>query len=95
MMGLNDATAGRMLLRFTGRFGQQPEFWSAPDCAARIRVPVLLVHDRGDDVIPFAHSEQLLAALPQARLHAIQGLGHSGALRDAGTIEVICQELEP
>lgn len=94
MLGLNDTTAGHMLRGFTKRFGQQPEFWSAPDCAARIHIPVLLVHDRDDDVIPFEHSSKLLEVLPQARMWATQGLGHSGLLRDATTIELICRELE-
>ena len=47
--------------------------WSATAHAADITVPVLLIHDRDDDVIPFAHSEQLLAVLP-----ACKAAGHPG-----------------
>ncbi|MEO8308663.1 MAG: alpha/beta fold hydrolase [Pseudomonadota bacterium] len=94
MLGLNAATARHLLHRFTDRFHRQPDGWIAAACAANIHVPVLLIHDRDDDVIPFAHAQQLLAALPQARLLATQGLGHSGSLRDAATIEQICRELE-
>jgi pimeloyl-ACP methyl ester carboxylesterase len=93
MLGLNATTTRHVLARFADRFGDPPETWSAVDCAAGIRIRVLLVHDRDDDVVPFAHSEQLLARLPQARLHVTQGLGHSGMLRDASTISAICQEL--
>ncbi len=93
MLNLNAATARHLLVRFTDRFHQQPESWSATALAARIQVPVLLIHDRDDDVIPFAQSEQLLAVLPHARMLATQGLGHSGMLRDTATIAEICKEL--
>jgi pimeloyl-ACP methyl ester carboxylesterase len=94
MLGLNAQTARHLLARFTDRFHQQPDAWSATAIAGNIHIPVLLVHDREDDVIPFAHSEQLLAVLPHARLLATQGFGHSGLLRDAATITQICRELE-
>jgi pimeloyl-ACP methyl ester carboxylesterase len=94
MLDLNATTARHLLARFTDRFHQRPESWSASAFAANIRVPVLLLHDRDDDVIPFAQSEQLLAALPNASLHVTQALGHSGLLRDAATIAEICKELE-
>jgi ribosomal protein S18 acetylase RimI-like enzyme len=94
MLDLHPAAARHLQARFMARFQQQPESWSATARAASIRVPTLLIHDRDDDVIPFAHSEHLLAVLPHARLRATQGLGHSGMLRDAATIAEICKELE-
>jgi pimeloyl-ACP methyl ester carboxylesterase len=94
MLQLNASTARHLLARFMDRFQRQPESWSATASAAHIHVPVLLVHDRDDDVIPFAHSQKLLGALPRASLHATQGLGHSGMLRDAATIARICEELD-
>jgi pimeloyl-ACP methyl ester carboxylesterase len=94
MLGLNAQTARHLRAQFTYRFHRQPNAWSATAVAISIQIPVLLVHDRQDDVIPFAHSEQLLAVLPRARLLATQGLGHSGLLRDAATITQICRELE-
>jgi pimeloyl-ACP methyl ester carboxylesterase len=93
MLDLNEATARHLLARFTDRFHQQPGSWSATAHAGELRIPVLLIHDRDDDVIPFAHGEQLLALLPNARLLPTQGLGHSGMLRDAPTIAEICKEL--
>jgi pimeloyl-ACP methyl ester carboxylesterase len=94
MLDLHPAAARHLQARFMDRFHRQPESWSATAPAANIQIPVLLIHDRDDDVIPFAHSEQLLAVLPRARLLATQGLGHSGMLRDAATIAAICKELE-
>jgi pimeloyl-ACP methyl ester carboxylesterase len=92
-LGLRDATTRHLLARFTSRFKKGPEGWSAAAIAANIGTPVLLVHDRDDDVVPFAHSQQLLKSLPQARLHETTGLGHSGMLRDAAAVSFITREL--
>ena len=42
----------------------------------RIRAPTVVVHGRDDLLVPFACGEQLAAAIPGARLHAIDGMGH-------------------
>jgi len=48
---------------------------------ARIDVPLTFVHGRADSVIPFKHSEQLLAAAKQPkRLIAVEGAQHMQAL---------------
>ncbi len=47
---------------------------------------VLVLHDEGDEIIPFAEGKQIVAAWPGARLHATRGLGHNRILRDAGVI---------
>jgi len=93
MIGLRDATTRHLLSRFNSRFQKGPEAWSAAAIAAGINAPVLLIHDREDDVVPFAHGQRLLKVLPQARLHETSGLGHSGMLRDAATASLINQEL--
>ena len=44
---------------------------------AAIGVPVLMVHGRDDQVVPWqVSSAQLLALLPDARLHVLSGCGH-------------------
>lgn len=45
--------------------------------AARIRGPMLLLHGSRDPLIPTAHSEQIRAVAPQARLLLIEGAGHN------------------
>ena len=93
MIGLGAATTKHLLSRFTSRFQKGPEAWSASSAAVGIHTPVLLIHDRDDDVAPFAHSQRLLEVLPNARLYATTQLGHSGMLRDAATVSIISQEL--
>lgn len=43
---------------------------------AEIRVPALVIHGTEDPVLPFAHAEALLEALPDARLLPLHGSGH-------------------
>ncbi len=69
------------------RFGD--DWWrriSPMENAARLRLPALLVHDRGDRIVPAAEAEQLQACWPAARLALTRGLGHTRLLRDAEVV---------
>jgi uncharacterized protein len=48
------------------------------DVAAKLASiqPIVLVHSRDDEVVPFAHVELYAASLPQAILRAVDGRGH-------------------
>jgi pimeloyl-ACP methyl ester carboxylesterase len=48
---------------------------------------VLVLHDEGDEIIPFAEGQQIAAAWPGATLHATRGLGHNRILRDAAVVQ--------
>ena len=48
---------------------------------------VLVLHDEGDEMVPFAEGEQIVAAWPGAVLHATRGLGHNRILRDAEVVQ--------
>lgn len=94
MFRIGAATAVHLQHHFRQRFGVDPEFFAArPDNTLR-RLPTLLVHDRGDDIVPFVHSEGLLAAFTDARLLATEGLGHSALTRDTTTIGAIASFLD-
>jgi pimeloyl-ACP methyl ester carboxylesterase len=60
---------------------------------------LLVVHDRADREVPFAHGERLAAAWRQARLHATVGLGHRRILRDdrvvTETVEFVTHGVTP
>jgi pimeloyl-ACP methyl ester carboxylesterase len=59
-----------------------------------VRIPVLVVHDEEDNVAPLAQGHALAAAIPGARVLLTRGLGHSGGLRDATTIERVVAFLD-
>lgn len=58
--------------------------WSPIDSAAKITVPLVLMHDPGDPVVPFGQGQRLFAALGSKakELWEIKGGAHTGALAD-------------
>ncbi len=55
--------------------------------APALEVPLLVLHDRGDDEVPFEDGEELVRAWPGAELHMSEGLGHHRPLWTAGRVE--------
>jgi pimeloyl-ACP methyl ester carboxylesterase len=53
---------------------------------SRLALPGLVVHDRGDESVPFTEAEALVRGWRGAQLVATQGLGHRRVLGDAGIV---------
>ena len=69
-----------------------PVFWeelSVINMLGHLTIPIMLIHDRDDNEIPFDHALQIKATLPNAELIATGGLGHRRVLKDADVIERI------
>jgi fermentation-respiration switch protein FrsA (DUF1100 family) len=45
--------------------------------AARVQVPVLVVHGTNDTIVPYEMGKRLATTLPRARLITVQGGGHN------------------
>jgi pimeloyl-ACP methyl ester carboxylesterase len=73
--------------RFAGRLEQ---FTSVP-AATHIAARLLVVHDQGDDIVPFAHGHAVVDAVAGAKLLTTRSLGHSALTRDAATIDAIVE----
>jgi pimeloyl-ACP methyl ester carboxylesterase len=99
-LGIQAATRARLVGLFERRFRAGVESYASLPGAARIAAPLLLVHDSGDDIVPWAHSDQLqreaaaVAGDCTPRLLNTAGLGHSGLTRDAATIAQIADFLD-
>jgi pimeloyl-ACP methyl ester carboxylesterase len=93
MLALNEPTRADLHARFTAHFGRPAAAISTAAAAPSVRIPVLVVHDEDDNVAPFAQGAALASAIPHATLWRTQGLGHSGALRDADTIKRVVEFL--
>jgi pimeloyl-ACP methyl ester carboxylesterase len=93
ILGVSDDVAQRVRELYLARFGQAAGL-SSLQLAPQISMPVLLVHDRDDDVVPLSQAQEVLAALPRGLLHTTAGLGHSGLLRDKATVDAILSFLE-
>lgn len=57
-----------------------------PTLARGMTAPALIVHDRDDPDVPYAHGEEIAAAWPGAELLTTSGLGHRALLRDPDVI---------
>jgi pimeloyl-ACP methyl ester carboxylesterase len=53
---------------------------------AALTVPALIVHDRGDNEVPFHDAERLAARWPRSTLHGTERLGHRRILKDEEVI---------
>lgn len=86
VFGLSEATRAAMQKRIEAREGiLMPQF--EPEAVGpRIRVPTLVVHDRGDNINPFADGMAYSHAVRGAQLVATQGLGHRKLLKEAEVI---------
>ncbi len=93
MLGLKKPALAKLRQCFAARFGRPADAISVAAAAPHVRIPVLAVHDEEDNVAPFAQGAALAAAIPGATLCRTSGLGHSGALRDAATIERVVRFL--
>lgn len=91
LLRLSPATERALRARFRARFDADPSNYASLPGVGRIRAGLLLVHDRDDDIVPYAHSADLAARLPQARLLTTEGGGHSALTRDAATIARIVE----
>jgi pimeloyl-ACP methyl ester carboxylesterase len=72
--------------RFAERYGGPIEAYSVERFGRHIQIPVLLVHDKRDNMVGFEESDGILAHVPTARRLATSGLGHRAITRDAEVI---------
>jgi len=88
-LGLSETVVQRLRALFRARYGRNPEDYSAAQVAARIRVPVLLVHGADDEVVPVSHAERITRLLERVQLHVVPQLNHSAPLRDPATVALM------
>ena len=89
VIGLCPAVVERMRALFRRRYGRDPDSYRSTEMAARVHLPVLLVHGGADELVPAAHSEELAGALKAGRLHLFPTLSHGGPLRDPRTVSLV------
>lgn len=86
MFGLSEPTRSAMQRRIEAREGILMPQFEPSAVGPRIRVPTLVVHDRGDRVNRFADGEAYARAIPGAQLQATEGLGHMKILKDPAVL---------
>lgn len=93
LLGISARTEQLLRRRFDARFHAQPADFASMPGTAHINAPLLLLHDRGDDIVPYEHSAGLSRQLPAAGFVTTEGLGHSVLTRDPATIARIVEFL--
>ncbi|MFI5180170.1 MAG: alpha/beta hydrolase [Thermoanaerobaculia bacterium] len=93
-VGLPDAVAIDARGRLERRIGVNFRDLNVSSFAARIPLPVLVVHDRDDEEVPWSAGEENARLLPGGRLVTTCGLGHRRTLRDSAVIEQAVRFLE-
>lgn len=86
VFGLAEATRSAMQKRIEAREGVLMRQFEPASVAPRIRVPTLVVHDRGDGINAFSDGQAYAHAIQGAQLLATEGLGHRKVLQDPGVI---------
>lgn len=61
---------------------------------AEVRVPVLAIHGKADDVVPYSHAELLAASSPSAEVLGIDGAGHVVLFTHLATVRKSVQEFD-
>jgi pimeloyl-ACP methyl ester carboxylesterase len=82
MLGFPENEFQMGLDRFAARIGFAWERVNLKRMAARMRMPMLLIHDRGDRETPFEDGAAVAEAWPGAELLSTEGLGHRRILKD-------------
>lgn len=89
VIGLGPAVIERMRILFRRRYGRDPDSYRTTEMAARVHLPVLLVHGGADELVPAAHSEEVAGSLKSGRLHLFPTLSHGGPLRDPRAVSLV------
>jgi pimeloyl-ACP methyl ester carboxylesterase len=86
-VGIPAARVPGMLRELETRVGRSVAELDIRSVAARVDVPVLLLHATEDRAVPWAHGQAIASALPVCELVEMPGLGHRRILSDAATVE--------
>jgi pimeloyl-ACP methyl ester carboxylesterase len=93
VMRLTPATTRALRALFQRRVfpGQPNLFERFSGLEHPVAVPLLLVHDRGDRMVPASQSEALAGAHEGARLLITEGLGHNRILAADATLDAVLE----
>jgi pimeloyl-ACP methyl ester carboxylesterase len=81
-IGINGDVRARVRRRVEQRLGVPMEEMLAHGIAPKMRIPLLVIHDRDDKEVPFGIGRGIAQHWPGAELIITKGLGHQRILRD-------------
>ena len=90
---LPDNDFEKMKAAFEKQLKGDMESYSAYIAAESVDIPVLAIHDKDDDDVPYTASENIVKYLKRGNLYMTESLGHRKILGDKRVIETIIQFL--
>jgi pimeloyl-ACP methyl ester carboxylesterase len=88
-LGLPRRVSAGMYDRSADRLGLRPDERTTERAVAGLALPILVIHDRDDPVVPWSHGDAIASAAPGGRLMTTRGLGHRRVLQDVGVIDAV------
>ncbi len=88
-MGLKDEVLGRMRSSSERRLRFDWNDLNVCVHARTMAMPLLVIHDRSDQTVPWTNGAAVARAWPGARLIETEGLGHRGLVRDPAVISQV------
>lgn len=89
MLGVPQHVGERMAERFARRLGIDWADIETDQMVSRLDLPILVVHDRDDPIVPHADGEAIAAAAPSGHLVSTERLGHRDILTDHGVQDAV------
>ena len=77
LISLTDKSYERFLAEFTKRFSIDPKSFNSSDFINKIVVPIGMIHDKKDNVVPYTDVLEITEQHPKIPLYTTQDLGHS------------------
>lgn len=76
-LNLNKRVHNGLRHTFLEKFGKEPSYFSLIAFAQKIDIPVLVIHDKEDEVCPFMGAQKMANNFKNGRLLVTTGLGHN------------------
>ncbi len=89
-----EAVRNAMQKAIEERYGVRWEELEVPRVAPRLTAQALVIHDRDDRMMPWAHGESVARHWPGARLLSTEGLGHRRILADERVTQAAAQFID-
>jgi pimeloyl-ACP methyl ester carboxylesterase len=89
LLGVADPVMESMRARLERRLGFEWENMNIPALAPAMRIPLLVIHDRGDREVPWDNGAAIARAWPGAELVTTAGLGHHRIVNDPAVVRQV------
>ncbi len=89
MIGLPSRITPKLRMYFEQKYEDKVTHYTIHEQALRIKIPVLVIHDRNDTDVPYTAAENIVKNLANGRLLLTEKLGHRKILGDTGVLNAI------